>query len=187
MNLYPPNPVLISESVLKQLDASPPGQFYAQKKLDGRRRIVTRNADGSYAWHAKDRYETLPVPDALRTTFESMEWPPGITLDVEYTGLRHKNGTPELYVFDLLALHGEWLTMPFEMRYRILGEFGILNDTPHVYRVDVMANPQMAAMYKACQSDPLCEGVVIRAADQINVGTRDRCKDGAGIFKVKFR
>ncbi len=189
MNLWPPNPVNVSLDVLAQLDASTSGTFLAQKKLDGRRRIVTRNMDGSYTWLSKSRSaeDSKPVPAGLAYTFEAMDWPTGITLDVEYVHLRQQNGTPELYVFDVLALHGEWLSMPFEMRYRILNAFGILNDTPNVHRVPVMANPHMTALYEALQPDPLCEGIVIRAANQVNVGTRDKCCDGAGIMKVKFR
>ncbi len=122
-------------------------------------------------------------------------------VDAEFTGLRQKDGTPQIHVFDLLALgplrvldagRVDWVGayMPFSKRYELLE--AIWTDMKvhpkNVFLVPVVANPKMCEYFAVQTSLPLSEGLVVRHKEQKHIGAMSGCVDAkTGFFKVKFR
>lgn len=188
--MYPDNPSAVSLEFLKRLDADAPGRWLAQPKYDGWRRIIDRNDDGSYTWRAKPSGSgsTKSVPDDLRAEFESMNWPRGCTLDVEWMGQRITR-EQKIFVFDLLRHNGKWLRkVPFLERSLILNgpvrpdSFG-----SRVRYAPVFQNPGLADRFLEQMTNPESEGLVVRRADSGIVGGLSTCEPNPLCFKVKYR
>lgn len=185
---WPELPRLVSESFLAELDKDPPGTWIAQPKIDGRRRVVS-NIGGTWTWRAKNRGDAMPVPPDLRTAFESLPWPAGVTLDMEFSGPRHVNGTPELHVFDLLAVNDRWVgDACFAARHAWLTNMMMSMSAPHIYLVPAFINPGMVELYHRQRENPLCEGLVVRRATSTMKGSPIGCVESReGYYKVRFR
>lgn len=193
---YPETPRLVTLDHLKLLDKDPPGTWLAQPKLDGRRRMAFKVA-GKWTYFAKNRGDALVIPLALRQEFEAMDWPDGIGLDMEWTGLRQVGDMNALYVFDLLAADCAWAgAHNYGTRQRNLariwsracgGVFSHAAIGDHLSLAPIFSNSGLCDRFAEQISNPLSEGLVVRRADSIMQGSLTGCKDGpGGGYKVKF-
>ncbi len=180
----PDSPKTISLSRLEELDAAEPGTYYASAKLDGRRRVAY--FDGTtWTYRAKNRGDAQPIAEEARKEFESLPWPAGIGLDVEITGLRAVGDADYIYIFDLLYFQGEWTQMSFEQRRVMLAIWGLVH-RQRVRYAKYVANPGMMDLFKEQIADPLSEGIVIRRADQVNIGHHEKSQENPFLWKCKY-
>lgn len=190
MMRLPDVPVLISLDHLRTLDAEAPGTWLAQAKIDGRRRMAYKT-HGVWTWHAKNRGDAVPIPTALCDEFESMQWPDGIGLDIEFSGPRHAGGTPCLWVFDQLRSNNEWCgDVQFQDRIMCLSErwewATVTRIPPHVALLRTWSNPGLCDRYAEQLTNPLSEGLVIRKATSTMIGSIGKCAEAkSGYYKVK--
>lgn len=189
MTRWPDNPRLISLARLAELEREhAPGTLLAQKKLDGRRRIISKR-NGVYTWLAKDRDGAYPVSTELKNEFESFGWPDGITLDCEWMGPRSKGSVHELYIFDLIGWSGEWVGhWPFDTRYDNLSHVcRTLPPREHVHVLKNMPSPGLTEKFQELLTQESCEGLVIRAHDHRHIGGVNKCVEAkSGFWKIKF-
>ena len=194
MNQRPDNPQSVSVDYLCGLDAMAPGTWLAGKKLDGWRRTAD-NTSGKWVYGAK--HTTGPaakqMPEELVREFESLPWPKGIALDMEWMGPRVVAAVEEhsLNVFDLLMLNGEWLgNVGFQDRYAILRglmRIDCCGSGMNVKIIPVRRNPGLTDFFLEQKTDPLSEGIVVRHKDSTLVGSFSKCATGDRFFKVKYR
>lgn len=194
---YPDSPALISLDMLVKLDKDPPGTWLAQTKIDGRRRMIYKDA-GKYTWVAKNKGDSMPVPADLRDEFERLPWPDGIGLDCEWFGPRDVKGEHKMYILDLLVLSGEWYGQhPYAKRCADL--YDILN--PHICGPDDMwmsmsryprikhtvnARMDFVRLFEQEKRNPVSEGLVIRKATSTIIGNRTHSATNPEMLKVKF-
>lgn len=188
---YPDSPTLINLSVLAKLDADPPGTWIGTQKVDGRRLMCYKEPtmDGlkcsEWRYRAKNKEDAMPLPEPLKTEFESMAWPSGVGLDVERTGLRKAGDRSQLFVFDLLHLDGQWVgNWPYQKRYLWLYDNWI--SSMNVFLVEARPNPGLVEYFHEQRKDPLSEGLVVSAADCTIKGSYHRSAESSRMFKVKF-
>ncbi len=177
------SPSLVSLSHLDKLDKAPSGTYFASAKLDGRRRHALY--DG-HTWHyiAKNRQDSEPLPEHLRTALESIEWPP-ICLDLEWTGLRQLGDEGSLYIFDVLMSEGLWVQAPFSQRLSAL-QCWKAQIHPLIRVAQYVSNPSMTDLFQMQLQEPLSEGIVIRHKDQVNRGSFEKSVENPLMWKCKF-
>lgn len=168
--------------------------------MDGRLRVIERRG-GKYTWHAKDRDIAQPVPAALQREFESLPWPEGITLCVEWMGMRQKNGKQEIYIFDILEFDGKWIgNLGFLERRKILYDYinplervqdqmwNAMQRSPSVYLLEMLHGSFVDRFQELLTEPEDCEGLVVRAADQKHVGNPSHCQEAkVGFWKIRFQ
>lgn len=183
----PDVPRLITLDYLRELDREPPGTYRGLPKIDGRRRIAHKCA-GVWNWRAKNRGDSMPLPAQLKQDFESLPWPDGMELDMEFSGPRHAKGIPELHIFDMLQFGNEWQgDEEFRRRYDYLKRtFERFLKRDHVHLIPAYTNPGLVDRYAEQLTNPLSEGLVIRRADSTMTGHPSKCFEAkSGYYKVK--
>jgi len=194
VNRHPDNPQKVSVDYLCGLDAQAPGRWLAQKKLDGWRRTAD-NTSGSWVYGAKHTTGSAAkqLPEELRREFESLPWPKGVALDMEWLGNRVVSDVKghSLHVFDILMLNGEWMGyVSFQDRYSILHEMMRIDycgSGQNVKIVPVRCNPGLSDFFLEQNQDPLSEGIVVRHKDSKLIGGFNECKVGDRMFKIRHR
>jgi hypothetical protein len=198
MNRFPDNPQRISPAMLARLDADPPGTWLAQPKLDGWRCVCWAPSDGSPTWTYASKYGGGPraktPPKALTDAFERFPWPAGVAFDTEWTGPRRAGAADRLWLFDVLALGGQWLTgMPFSERWALLEDiWGQMAQQvwPNPCLVDAVLtwpNPGLVDRFEEQLQDPLSEGLVLRRHDAKAIGAEAGPAENPLMLKVKLR
>jgi hypothetical protein len=143
---FPDDPVRITHERIAQMERQYPGIWIAQPKGDGWRR-PGYFSDGEWTFYAKrgDGQEAAKPPDeGLVAEFETMGWPDGLALDMEWMGPRCKEelkGRHEFWIFDILYHDGKWVGgKPFEERLdlltRVVEAARTGGDFPHVRQVE---------------------------------------------------
>ncbi len=197
---HPDNPSAVSVDYLKLLDKDPPGTWLAQPKLDGWRRTAWLE-NGKWSYQAK--HSTGPaakaMPESLVNAFESIHWPDGLCLDMEWVGLRSNagalmTGVHSLHAFDMLAVNGDWLgEATFKERYELLDALfasrrtwrGPASTVASVHIVPVQQNPGLHDLFVQQLQDPMSEGIVVRRANSKLIGNTTCCADNPYWLKVK--
>lgn len=189
---HPDNPKLVSLDFLKRIDADPPGTWIAQPKYDGWRRTAW-NVNGRWIYQAKHKTgpAARPMPKWLQDEFESIGFPKGTCIDMEWMGPRG-HCSDMLYIFDMLQWDGFWSGRhSFGKRYVDLCSFlsGCDRWPPArntVRLAEIFYNPGLCDRFLEQMQDDKSEGLVIRRADSGLVGGLNGCKDNPHWFKVKF-
>lgn len=188
--LFPDSPTLISLDRLSELDKAPPGTYLAQSKVDGRRRMVYKDA-GVYTWRAKNRDDSLPVPADLKAEFEALPWPDGIGLDCEWYGPRDAGSQHKIFVFDLLKYGGEsCFGNTFISRIKGL-EYVTKRDEFRPWiapflRCTPTDDRGFVKLFAVQKDYPFSEGLVIRKASSTIIGHRSKSVVNPEVYKVKF-
>jgi ATP-dependent DNA ligase len=190
------NPQSASLDLLRTLDAEEPGRWIAQPKYDGWRRFAFRYDDG-WKWIHKPGGTggIRPLPPDIKAQFESMPWPEGIGLDMEWMGPRDAGGKDSLHVFDILKNEGEWVgDLPFAKRLFVLAGVwlkmscdskGPLPKDVHLVRCT--PNPGLMDLFAMQLQDEKSEGLVVRRSDSKIVGHDLKCGVNPHWFKFKFK
>ena len=187
---------MVSPDFLKELDRASPGTWIGQPKLDGWRRV----ADNLSGWKFQAKHTkgpaSKPLPKDLQEEFESLPWPKGIILDMEWLGPRVVAHVKEnsLNIFDCLGWDGEWKgNVPFKVRYSTLEKIAYkpdpcyISSCKHINIVPCWSNPGLFDRYLEQMQNPLSEGLVIRRADSGLIGSFNHCANNPLWFKVKYR
>lgn len=187
------NPQTASLDLLRTLDAEEPGRWIAQPKLDGWRRFAFKHEEG-WKWISKPggtgSLRPLPVP--LKEQFESMPWPTGIGLDMEWMGPRDAGGKHSLHVFDILTFGPRWIgDLSFIQRAVTLAEVWLdmterQGRPDDVHLVRCQNNPGLVDFFAMQLQDPASEGLVVRRADSKIIGHDLKCGVNPHWFKFKF-
>ncbi|HEY3319858.1 MAG TPA: hypothetical protein VGP72_05205 [Planctomycetota bacterium] len=207
---YPDTPRRVSVEFLRRLDTEVPGRWHAQRKIDGVRRVAWL-ADGKWTYYSKHLVgpAAMPMPNTLVAEFESLPWPDGIGLDMEWSGRRCVQFITEhkLHLFDLLmapvgitkqcrsSANGDcWLgDVPFSTRYELLRQLveavkmAATSPSNHIHLIPCWTNPGLVDRFLEQIQDPLSEGLVVRRADSGLVGHTGRFAENPMWFKIKHR
>lgn len=186
---FPDDPVRIT---MENLRTMVPGQWVAQKKLDGWR-CPAYFSGGKWTYYSKDGNRVIMPPEALRKEFESLAWPSDVAVDMEWMGPRqveHLRGRHSFRIFDMLYLGGKWLgKTEFMERHRNLQTIFALaasKGSPSVSVVPVLSGDLLKAFEKE-KDDPLSEGLVIRMAKSGLVGNMQKKTQNPLWRKIKYR
>lgn len=199
---WPDDPNRISAQYLAQLDQDPPGTFIAQPKYDGWRRPAYLFPDGwrFFAKRGTGEEAAKQPPDDLVKEFASLNWPPGVALDMEWVGPRCKDDLLRRYgsrdyngfrIFDMLYMNGEWIGgMPFGERLRNLETiFSLASGGSVSERIFVApwTDRGLVQFFEQSKQDPLLEGIVLKRAKSRLEGHPTSAKKNPQWFKVKWR
>lgn len=186
---YPDDPVRITSENLRSMI---PGQWVGQKKLDGWRCPAYLDG-GKWTYYSKDGTRVVMPPEALRKEFESLPWPDGVALDMEWMGPRQVDilrGRHSFRLFDMLYMGGNWLgQMGFMERHGNLATIFDLvkgKSAPSVSVVPVISSDLEGAFEKE-KTDPLSEGLVLRMSGSGLVGDLRHKTKNPFWRKIKYR
>lgn len=208
---YPDKPTLATPEIVRKFDNS--GNFIAQDKYDGFRTQIYYRDDKIELLTRTNRslaLATNKVPQNLElevlglinklcysgtpeinSLLNKGKLGPGTVLDAEFVGPRGSH-EPKLFLFDILAINGNWLTkIPYIDRWNLVKAIptsnlvNISNSIEHDFlnRFEILKNQWITNG----KNLDLCEGLVIkRKAGLLTLGLTD-CPVSKHNFKVKYR
>ncbi len=194
---FPDDPVRITHEAVADMERQYPGLWIAQPKGDGWRR-PGYFSEGKWTFYAKRGDGTSaskPPDEGLVAEFETMGWPDGIALDMEWMGPRCKDemkGRHEFWIFDILYHDGKWVgARPFEERLELLKQAHAAargeSEFPNVRLVEDR-HENLFEYFAEQRANPLSEGLVLRHRAGKLIGNRAKSvKNSEAMLKVKYR
>jgi ATP-dependent DNA ligase len=187
---YPDDPIRIT---MENLRTMVPGQWVAQKKLDGWR-CPAYFSGGKWTYYSKSGERAIMPPEALRRELESLSWPSEVAVDMEWMGPRqvaHLGGRHSFRLFDMLYVNGKWLgdTWFLERHRNLQTVFALAasGKAPASVSVVPVLDGDLVAAFEREKADPLSEGLVIRGAKSGLVGGFHTKGKNAFWRKIKYR
>lgn len=188
---HPDKPIETTPKVVAKL---PSKLWLAQAKYDGWRLQAYFDGPG----HVRCLTRTGRPMEQTRSGFqaevghllESMSLPAGTVLDTEFIGPRgHQE--PAVYIFDMLAWDGEWLTgEPYEKRWKRCQSLALPNGSIHLAET---VQDNFVAFFERLKatwdgrSIDLWEGIVVKSRKGKMKLDRNRSRKSDTMFKVKYR
>jgi hypothetical protein len=186
---------------MHKLERMSPGIWWGFTKGDGWRRPCYFDERGwtYYAKRGEGEEARKSPPDVLRKQFESMKWPRGMALDLEWMGPRLREYFPsehnhEFWIFDILYHDWKWQgKVGFADRWELLNEVyddacgGKPEDFPRI-RLLTPAKENLVEAFEEEKGNPLSEGLVLRHVEGHLIGNLDKAqKNPVAMKKVKYR
>jgi len=188
---YPDKPIETTPDVVSTLSSK---LWLAQVKYDGWRLQAYFDGPG----HARCLTRMGRPMDQVRSGFqpevghllESMSLPAGTVLDAEFIGPRG-NLQSAVYIFDMLAWDGEWLTRePYEKRWERCQSLTLPQGDIHLAET---VEDNFLALFERLKAAwdgeniSLCEGIVVKNRKGRMKLDRNSSQKSDGMFKCKFR
>lgn len=188
---YPDKPIETTPEVVRSL---PENEWLAQEKYDGWRLQAYFDGPG----HVRCLTRMGRPMEQTRSGFksevghllESMSLPTGTVLDAEFIGPRgHQE--PAIYIFDMLAWDGEWLTRePHEKRWERCQSLALPDGPIHLAETVQDNFIALFERLKAAwdgQSIDLWEGIVVKSRKGRMKLDRNSSQKSDVQMKLKFR
>lgn len=191
---FPDNPIRITSDFVLGIREN---EWLCQGKYDGWRCQIYQD-NGQLNLFTKVG-NNLPsktnVPQQIIDTVKSLNLPNGTILDSEFVGPRG-NMSPKIYLFDCLALNGEWLSKThFVDRWDIVNRlYNIISGNSHICLAETIESDFLSYFEKlknkwvdSNKTFKLFEGVVLKRRTGTMVLNRSSCSKSMHMFKLKFR
>jgi ATP-dependent DNA ligase len=133
-------------------------------------------------------------PQQIVDTVKALNLPDGTVLDSEFVGPRGRT-PPQLYLFDCLALEGQWLVKQhFIERWKTVNRlYELIRNNSHVCLAETVECDFLNYFEKLRQQwldnrdFKLFEGVVIKRKTGSLILNRSSCAKSIHMFKLKYR
>lgn len=188
---YPDKPTETTPEVIKRLD---PSKWICNAKYDGWRLGAYFDGPG----HVRCLTSKGRPMEQTRSGFksevghllESMSLPAGTVLDAEFIGPRgHQE--PAVYIFDMLAWDGEWLTRePYEKRWERCQSLSLPDGPIHLAETVeddfILFFERLKAAWDGRSID-LWEGIVVKSRRGRMKLDRSSSQKSDAMYKIKYR
>lgn len=188
---YPDKPIETTPDVIRTLSSK---LWLAQAKYDGWRLQGYFNGTGQVRCLTRTGRPMEQTRSGFKSEvgylLESMSLPAGTVLDTEFIGPRgHQE--PAIYIFDMLAWDGEWLTRePYEERWKrcknLILPQGAISLAETVEKDFIAFFERLKATWNG-QSIDLWEGIVVKSRKGKLKLDRNRSLKSDVMFKIKYR
>jgi ATP-dependent DNA ligase len=194
---HPDKPIDTAPSVVKGMKNK---QWLAQAKYDGWRLQVYVDGPGHVRCltrmgrpieqACRKSWTTDSFSESFVKLLQDMKLPAGTVLDAEFVGPRgHLD--PAIYIFDMLAWDGEWLTTEtYEQRWARCEYLKLPNGPIHLAETVESDFIGFFERLKATwdgKSIDLCEGIVLKFRKGKLKLSRNSCQKSDSMFRLKYR
>ena len=187
---FPDKPIETGPNVVKSL---PESLWIAQAKYDGWRMLVFRQGKEIKCLSRVNRpmEETGAKFDPnITKLFEQMNLPENTIIDTEFVGPRNKR-EQEVYIFDILAWNGQWLTNePYSERWKQCKSLLLPKGNVHLAETvekDFIGFFSRLKHTWIEQKEDLHEGIVLKLLNGKTKLDRNNSYKNPNLLKLKYR